>query len=86
MHNYIFHDQVQKFLKKQNREFLINFQDKLTILCRNPMTRTLDIKPLIGLKACYRLRIGKYRFLYEIRPAEAMIIFFKAGARGDIYK
>jgi len=86
MHKYIFHDKVQKFLEKQGREFLISFQDKLEILYRTPMTRALDIKPLKGLKNCFRLRMGKFRFLYEIRPDTNIIIFFNAGARGDIYK
>lgn len=86
MHKPIFHDKVQKFLESRDKEFLISFQDKLEILCQNPMTRTLDIKPLKGLKNCFRLRMGKFRFLYEIRPDTNIIIFFNAGARGDIYK
>ncbi|EHE0558430.1 hypothetical protein J0E37_000517 [Campylobacter upsaliensis] len=34
----------------------------------------------------YRLRIGKYRFLYEVLESEILIYAYKADSRGDIYK
>ncbi len=34
----------------------------------------------------FRLRIGKYRILYEIIEDEILIYYYKAGSRGDIYK
>ena len=33
-----------------------------------------------------RLRIGKYRFLYEIIESEKRIQIYDAGSRGQIYK
>lgn len=46
----------------------------------------LDIKSLKGEHELYRLRIGKYRFIYEVKKNELIIIMFTAGSRGDIYK
>lgn len=34
----------------------------------------------------YHLRIGKYRFLYEVLESEILIYAYKADSRGDIYK
>jgi mRNA interferase RelE/StbE len=37
-------------------------------------------------KDLYRLRIGQYRLIYQIKDDELIIFIFKAGNRGDIYK
>ena len=43
-----------------------------------------DIKPVIGEKGIYRLRIGKYRVLFMI--IQETLLVTKIGPRGDIYK
>ena len=43
-----------------------------------------DIKPVIGEKDIYRLRIGKYRVLFMI--IQETLLVTKIGPRGDIYK
>jgi len=43
-----------------------------------------DIKPVIGEKDIYRLRIGKYRVLFMI--IHETLLVTKLGPRGDIYK
>lgn len=47
-----------------------------------------DIKQLQGIKPIiYRLRIGKYRVIYEYVGSNKDILFIKdIGSRGDIYK
>jgi len=47
-----------------------------------------DIKQLQGIKRkVYRLRMGKYRVIYEYIGDEYGIMFIKdIGSRGDIYK
>ncbi len=39
-----------------------------------------------GAEDDYRLRIGKYRFLYHVMDQKVLIFFYDAGSRGDIYK
>jgi len=34
----------------------------------------------------FRLRVGKYRFIYEVFEDELLIYIEKGGSRGDIYK
>ena len=82
----VFHKDVEKFLARQERSFVESFREKLQALCRDPFDVDADVKPLRGQKGHWRLRIGGFRFLYEIRKAELFLYFYKAGSRGGIYK
>ena len=87
MYQIILEKSVQKFLEKHRGEDLIaKFEKSLTILALDPYENNLDIKILVWLPNSYRLRIGDYRFLYEIFNETLIISFFDAGKRGDIYK
>ncbi len=75
---------------------MINSMDKPTKLrIRNGILGLLevppkgDIKNLQGIQDMYRLRVGKYRILYEYRKDEnnnALLYIVEVGSRGDIYK
>ncbi len=82
----IFSKQVFKFLQKADKGLLKRFDNAIEILQKDPLTSELDIKHLIGSKNHYRLRIWKYRFIYELRKKELVIYFYKADSRGGIYK
>ena len=72
--------EVKKFLQS-HPEMMKRFFDKLQLLALNPMDVRLDIKPYEGKTNCWRLRIGKYRFLYEIIEKTITIYFFAADSR-----
>lgn len=76
---------VKKFLLK-HQDIARRFYSKLEVLREKPFENNLDIKALSGKKYHYRLRIWKYRFLYEIRETEILIYFYDADSRGDVYK
>lgn len=87
MYTILLEKKVQKFLEKQKWQPIIyQFERALRELSLDPYENTLDIKIVMGLPHCYRLRIGKYRFLYEIIDKKIIINFFDADSRGDIYK
>jgi mRNA interferase RelE/StbE len=87
MYQIILEKNVQKFLEKHKWEDLImRFTESLRILALEPYENNLDIKILVWLPNSYRLRIWKYRFLYEILEEKIIIHFFDAGSRWDIYK
>jgi len=78
---------VSKFLSKHKWDkLLFLFKKRLTILRDDPYKNNLDIKSLSVEKNRYRLRIWKYRFLYEVFDEIILISFFKADTRGWIYK
>ena len=57
--------QVNKFLAR-HQEIARRFIKKLEIMQNDPFDSRLDIVPLIGEENSFRLRIGDYRFLYNI--------------------
>ena len=76
---------VTKFLKKHN-EVAPRVLEKLEILAQNPYQNTLDIAKLDGYEHHYRLRVGKYRLLYEIIESQILIYAYDIDSRGDVYK
>ncbi|EJN6462326.1 type II toxin-antitoxin system RelE family toxin [Campylobacter upsaliensis] len=82
--------QFDKFLAK-HQDIQAKVFESFEAIAQNPYKTNLDIKKLQGKKfQCganhYRLRISKYRFLYEVLENEILIYAYKADSRGDIYK
>ena len=44
----------------------------------------VDIKPILGEKDIYRIRVGRYRTLFTI--IDNVVLISSIGPRGDIYK
>ncbi len=87
MYNIKLQKKVLKFLEKHKWEKIIEiFTTYLKILQNNPYNNRLDIQLLKWNKKQYRLRIWKYRFIYEIIDNELVIIFIDSDSRWDIYK
>ena len=76
---------VQKFLDK-HPEMIVHFDDALSFIQSDPRNPWVDVKKLLWTSSDFRLRIGKYRFLYRIIEEKIVVYFFDAGSRGDIYK
>lgn len=78
--------QVSKFLDKKDDRFIERVNALFIKLKENPFRHPeLDIKKMRGSANDYRLRIGKYRFVYTVFKKEMLIYIYKAGKRGDIY-
>ena len=86
MYNYRLSKTVIKFLEKRDKAFLLRFDKKFNEIIENPIKSTADITPYIGHPWHYRLRIGKYRFLYAILEEEILVYFYDADSRGGMYK
>jgi len=79
--------QIRKFLEKHKWKWIISsFRNAIIILYENPYSEDLDLKPIRWLHNNFRLRIWKYRFLYEIKDFELEIYFYKWWSRWDVYK
>ena len=76
---------VDKFLDK-HKDMRQRVLQKLEILAQNPYQNTLDIAKLDGYEHHYRLRVGKYRLLYEIIESQILIYAYDIDSRGDVYK
>lgn len=77
---------VQKFLRT-HRDIAPVFFECAHQLSQDPLRKDLDIKRMMGTpRNHYRLRIFKYRFIYEILAETITVYFFEAGNRGDVYR
>jgi len=81
------HKAVTKFLSSLPPSQQTRVKVKLELLRTNPYHHPLlDIKLMRGMDSIYRLRVGKYRILYEIYDEELLVYLLEAENRGDIYK
>lgn len=69
---------IRERLEKEFTELLLFLEGKAA---KNP-----DIKFLKGkYHGLYRLRIGKYRAIFGMKPGEKIILIIDIDSRGDIY-
>ena len=59
-------------LNQKSRRMIL---DTLSFLRDYGFSRRLDIKKLKGFKNHYRLRVGKYRILFELEKPDKIIIY-----------
>ncbi|MDF0727130.1 type II toxin-antitoxin system RelE/ParE family toxin [Cytobacillus sp. S13-E01] len=75
----------KKFLTKSDRvtrEPIINVLHALT---ENPFSYPGIVK-LSGYEDTYRVRVGKYRIIYQVFDEKLLIFIQDIDSRGDIYK
>jgi mRNA interferase RelE/StbE len=74
-----------KFLEKlRDQSLLRRLTQSLRNLGENPRP-TGSIK-LAGPDALYRIRVGDYRIIYQIRDSELLIVVVAIGHRREIYR
>ena len=71
--------QLKKLDKKQAERILI----KIYLLGDNPYPNGAE--QLTGQKA-FRIRVGDYRIIYEVRNKQLLIQVIRVGHRKDVYK
>jgi len=86
MFNIIPHKRVIKFINKRIPKDKERIREKFLELQKNPYppNDNADIKKLQS-KNGFRLRVGDYRFLYDVVDSELIIYMDNADNRGDIY-
>lgn len=60
--------------------------EALHLLSLHPYSDLLKIKKLKGAEALYRIRLGDYRVVYEIRNDRLVVVVIKIGHRREVYK
>jgi len=79
-------DRASKYLLKLDKKTHKRILDRLEILRANPYNIP-GVKLMSGYsKPRYRLRIGRYRAVYEIDDKDTVIVILFIGPRGDVYK
>ena len=76
----LYNKKVKKFIEKQPKDQRLRIYKAINKLPHG------DVKRMQVKKDLYRLRVGEFRFVYEIRYNEIIISVIDADNRGDIYK
>jgi len=74
-----------KFISAHNNTLKFKIFQSLEIIQENPLKNNLDIKKFKPHNNHFRLRIGKYRLLFEVQMENELIVFYDADSRGNIY-
>lgn len=74
-----------KALAKMPKKASLSMHAELMQIAVNPAAYRGDWKPLQG-SPYWRLRVGSYRAICEVREKELLILVVKIGSRGDVYK
>jgi mRNA interferase RelE/StbE len=75
---------AERQLKKISRKDAIRILRSISYLASDP--RPAGCRKLSGYDTIYRIRIGKYRAIYEIDGKRIVVIILKIGHRRDIYR
>ena len=80
------HKKVIKFINSRIPKEKKQIKQRFDELAKNPYPTNpnLNIKKMSGLNG-FRLRIGGYRFIYDVVDSELIIYMEQADNRGDIY-
>ncbi len=86
MYKIILHKRVIKFISSRNPEDKKRIKEKFELLQINPypLNNLLDLKKMKESNG-FRLRIGNYRFIFNVEEDELVIYMEKGDNRGDIY-
>ncbi|MCT2536705.1 type II toxin-antitoxin system RelE/ParE family toxin [Aquibacillus koreensis] len=87
MYELLYSKQAVKYIKKQDKPTRKRIREALLTLAEDPYHRgILDISSLKGVDSAFRLRVGDFRIIYEVKDKELIIYVISAGSRGDINK
>lgn len=75
---------AERALKKLPADIRKRIFKNLLTLKKDP--RPLGVKKLSGEDDIYRIRVGDYRIVYQIRDAVLVIVVVKVGHRREIYR
>jgi len=85
VHEILFTKQAYKALRKIPRNEAQRIREKIELLSTDPNAPNPNVKKLTG-RSGYRLRVGDWRIIYEIRKEELIILVLKIAPRGEVYK
>lgn len=83
MYKLIISKQAIKYIKKQDAPTIKRLTAAIDSLTENP--RSIG-ETLTSHEAEYKLRVGKFRILYNVYDLEIVVIVIRVYNRGDVYK
>ena len=81
----IFTKQAYRSLRRIPKNIVDRIRIKLDQIADDPHEIHTNVTKLQN-RPGYRLRVGDWRVIYEIRENELIILVLKVGSRGEIYR
>ena len=78
-------NRATKELKKVRKEVAKRIIESLELLAVNPYAEVLNFKKLKTNASLFRIRIGDYRVIYEIKADLLIVLVVRVGHRKDVY-
>ena len=85
MYRIVFAKRADKALRKMPRKTANQIRKKLDRIAIAPHAKDNNVTRLQN-RPGYRLRVGDWRVIYEIREDELVILILKIGPRGGVYR
>jgi mRNA interferase RelE/StbE len=82
-HSVEFAPLARRQMKKLPREIQMRIIERVEELASNP--RPAGVKKLVSDDNLYRVRVGEYRAVYQIRDRELVVLIVKIGHRREVY-
>lgn len=60
--------------------------EALGLLSHSPFTELLHLKKIKGAENLYRIRLGNYRIVYEVKNNVLIVLVIKIGHRKEVYR
>lgn len=75
---------VEKVIASLQRTEQRRIQGAIDLLADNP--RPPSCTAMVGYSDTYRVRVGTYRIVYEVRDRELIVIVVQVGHRREVYR
>ena len=77
---------AQKEFERLDAKLQLKTAEALSLLAQNPFSELLNVKRLKGADNLYRIRLGDYRIVYELRNEQLIVLVIKIGHRREVYR
>ena len=74
---------AKKDFRKLPRDVQRKIKPVIDNLCANP--RPAGVESVKGIRAAYRLRVGSFRVVYQVKDREVVVLVLRIGDRKEIY-
>ena len=85
VYSIVFAKRANKALRKMPKAIAKRIRNKLDQIATDPYAKHNNVTRLQN-RPSYRLRVGEWRVIYEIRGDELVILVLRIGPRGSIYR
>lgn len=85
MYKIVFTKNAYKSFRRIPKNVVDRIRKKLDQIAKDPYTKRSNVTKLQNRQG-YRLRVGDWRVIYDIRTDELIILVLKVGSRGEIYR